>query len=142
MESKPATIAFVLSQLAAEAARADRIAAVAAERMHAIHQALAPIIGERGVSALYRRSLLLAARSTSWEGFAQGPAEAGDDYSALQSAIGQQSDALALDIAQALFSHLYTVLVSLIGAALTQRLLHPMFDPSANGQAVQETPHE
>ena len=94
MDPKPATIASVLSQLATDAAPADRIAAVAAERMHAIHLALAPIIGERGVSALYRRSLLLAARDTSWAGFPQASAEAGDDYSALQSAIAQQTDAL------------------------------------------------
>ncbi|MET0807604.1 MAG: hypothetical protein ABWX93_02480 [Pseudoxanthomonas sp.] len=40
-------------------AGADRIAAVVAANMHAIHLALAPIIGDRGVSALYRRALAL-----------------------------------------------------------------------------------
>lgn len=136
------TIASALSQLAASGAGADRVAALAAEKMHAIHLVLAPIIGNRGVSALYRRSLFLIARDASWASFLQGEEGANNDYAALQSAIAQQPSSDALKITEALFTTLYTVLVSLIGAELTERLLHPMFDSSSNGDAVQETPHE
>jgi hypothetical protein len=142
MDAKSDTIASTLSRLAVNEANADLVAAVAAEKMHAIHLALAPIIGDRGVSALYRRSLFLISRDASWADALHGEDSAGDDYAALQSAIAQQPAGDALRITEALFTTLYTVLVSLIGAALTERLLHPMFDTSSNGQAAQETPHE
>lgn len=142
MEAKPDTIASALSRLAAEGAGADRIAAVVAEKMHALHLALAPIIGDRGVSALYRRSLFLISQDASWADSLHGEDSAGNDYATLQSAIAQQPAGDALRIAEALFTTLHAVLVSLIGAALTERLLHPMFDPTASGHAVQETPHE
>ncbi|NDK38467.1 hypothetical protein DT603_06375 [Pseudoxanthomonas gei] len=110
--------------------------------MHAVHLALAPIIGDRGVSALYRRSLLLAAREVAGaEGFHR-TADASDDYATLQSALAQQSGADAATLGQALFRHLYIILASLIGEALTGRLLQPMFDTSSNGHAVQELPNE
>jgi len=142
MEVRSGSIASVLAQLASDDAGADRIAAAVAENMHAIHLALAPIIGDRGVSALYRRSLLLAARDVPGAPSFHAAADADNDYATLQSALAQQAAADAAVIAQALFSHLYTILASLIGAALTERLLHPMFDTSANGHAVQELPHE
>ena len=59
IEARSDAIASVLSELALDDAGADRIAAVVAANMHAIHLALAPIIGDRGVSALYRRALAL-----------------------------------------------------------------------------------
>lgn len=142
MDAESNTIASALSRLATNKAGADRVAALAAEKMHAIHLALAPIIGDRGVSALYRRSLFLISRDAPWANALHDEDSAGNDYATLQSAITQQSADDALRITEALFTTLYTVLVSLIGAALTERLLHPMFDTSSNGRAVQETPHE
>jgi hypothetical protein len=142
MDANPDTIASALSQLAANGAGADRVAALAAEKMRAIHLALAPIIGDRGVSALYRRSLFLIARHAAWASLLHDDEGTSNDYAALQSAIAQQPSSDALKVTEALFETLYTVLVSLIGAALTERLLHPMFDTSSNGHAVQETPHE
>lgn len=136
------TIASALSRLTADEAGADRFAALAAEKMHAIHLALAPIIGERGVSALYRRSLFLIGQDTPWINELYGQADAGTDYATLQSAVARQPAADALRITGRLFTTLYSVLVSLIGAALAERLLHPMFEPSPNGHAVQEIPHE
>lgn len=142
MDTNPDTIAAALSRLAANGAGADRVAALAAEKMRAIHSALAPIIGDRGVSALYRRSLFLVARHASWADFLHAEADASSDYAALQSAIAQQPSSDAFKVTEAFFETLYTVLVSLIGTELTERLLHPMFNTSPNGHAVQETPHE
>lgn len=142
MDTNPGTIAAALSRLAANGADADRVAALAAEKMRAIHFALAPIIGDRGVSALYRRSLFLIARRASWADLLHDEDSASSDYAALQSAIAQQPSSDAFKVTEAFFETLYAVLVSLIGTELTERLLHPMFDTSSNGHAVQETPHE
>lgn len=142
MEAKSDTIASALSRLATNEAGADRVAAVAAEKMRAIHLALAPVIGDQGVSALYRRCLFLISRDASWAEALDGEDGAGSDYATLQLAIAQQSAGEALRVTEALFTTLHTVLVSLIGVALTERLLHPMFETSSNGHAVQETPHE
>lgn len=142
MDARSNTIASALSQLVAEGAGADRIAAVVAEKMHAIHSALAPIIGDQGVSALYRRCLFLVVQDATRAAPFYSSAGGSDDYAALQSALTHQQPAEALKIAEALFANLYRILVSLIGVALTERLLYPMFDTSPNGNAVQENPHE
>ena len=142
MDAKSATIASAISQLATDGAGADRVAAFAAESMHAIHLALTPIIGDRGVAALYRRSLLLTGRDAPWVCSSYGDSGTCNDYATLQAAMAQQPAADALRIAQALFDNLYSILATLIGAALTERLLYPMFDTSAIGDAVQEHPNE
>ena len=142
MDAKPDSIASALSRLAADGAGADRIAAVVAGKMHAVHSALAPIIGDQGVSALYRRCLFLVVQDATRADPFYSSAGGSEDYAALQSALTQQQAAEALKIAEALFAHLYRILVSLIGVALTKRLLYPMFDTSPNGNAVQENPHE
>lgn len=142
MDARTIPIASVLSQLSAQRASAARTATVVAETMHAIHVALAPIIGDQGMSALYRRSLFLTTRDVPWAGSPQSETGASDGYAALQSALSQQNATEALRVAESLFSNLYTILVSLIGVALTQRLLHPMFDILPNGNPVQENTHE
>lgn len=142
MDAKAQTIASLLSRLGTEKASAQRIAAFAAETMHAIHLALAPVIGDKGVLALYRRSLFMISRDVPSAASFYREAHESSHYSTLQSAIAEQSASDALCIAEALFANIHAVLVSLIGAALTERLLHPMFDTSPNGNAVQEAPHE
>lgn len=142
MDANSNTIASALSHLAAQGASPERIAVVVAGKMHAIHSALAPIIGDQGVSALYRRCLFLVVQDATRAAPFFSSTGGSDDYAALQSALTQQQAAEALKIAKALFANLYRILVSLIGVALTERLLYPMFDTPPNGNAVQEIPHE
>lgn len=142
MDAKSHSIASVLSRLGTEGAGAARIASVAAEKMHAIHLALAPVIGDKGVLALYRRSLFLISRDVPCAASFYREAHESNHYATLQATIAEKSASDALCIAEALFENIHAVLVSLIGAALTERLLHPMFDTSPNGNAVQEAPHE
>ena len=94
------------------------------------------------MSALYRRCLFLVFQDATRAAPFYSSAGGSDDYAALQSALTQQPAAEALRIAETLFANLHRILVSLIGAALTERLLHPMYDTSPNGTAVQENPHE
>ena len=90
-----------------------------------IAASLSPIIGKCGVDALYQRSLYLTGRTHPWLMTAHGrshPAAMGLD--ALESALTGQSSANAAAGSAALLTTFYALLSSLIGAALTERVLH------------------
>ncbi|SCC94590.1 conserved hypothetical protein [Thiomonas sp. X19] len=91
-----------------------------------IDAALSPIIGQRGVSALFQRSLRLASEDHPWLIMAHHDVAAAIDLDILKSAIAQQGRADASAGATTHLDTFYALLSSLIGAALTGRLLEPV----------------
>ena len=92
-----------------------------------IAASLNPIIGKGGVDALYQRSLHLTGNAHPWLMTAHGrthPAAMG--LEALKSALTEQSSVNAAAGGAALLHTFYALLSSLIGAALTERVLHPV----------------
>lgn len=90
-----------------------------------IAASLNPIIGKGGVDALYQRSLYLTSTAHPWLMTAHSrtqPAAMGLD--ALRSALKGQSGANAAAGGAAMLHTFYALLSSLIGAALTRRVLH------------------
>jgi hypothetical protein len=105
----------------------------------AIDAALSPIISERGVAALYRRSLFLIRHDRPWLDPAYAAEALPGDYAALGGALSGQNDADALRGADALLSTFHDLLVSLIGASLTERLLGSIFEKTpSSGDAVKD----
>ena len=114
---------------------ADAIVAIWLE----IDQALHPIIGHRGVAALYNRSLHLTAFAYPWLAIEQPAVTAAVDSSALRAALVQQTAVEAAVGGSALFQTFHELLASLVGASLTDRLLRSVWAPSSPGSPAQDT---
>lgn len=113
---------------------ADALVAVWRE----IDQALHPIIGHRGVAALYSRSLMLTAAAYPWLAQGHAGALAAVDPTALRATLTQREHAEAAAAGSALFENFRGLLASLVGESLTQRLLHTVWDHTAGAPPAQE----
>lgn len=103
-----------------------------------IDSALTPIIGQHGVAALYRRSLLLCAASHPRlaGSFDNLPAR---DMTALKTLLLEQSEADSVFFGETLLKTLYELLTTLIGPSLTARLLRAVWENSLSGNPAQDT---
>lgn len=117
---------------------ADQVADAVATVWREIDQALYPIIGHRGVAALYSRSLKLAAARHPWLAAGHLGALAVVDPSALRAALLQQPPAQAAAGGNALLQCLRELLSGLIGPSLTDRLLRSVWAPAAGKTPAQD----
>lgn len=119
---------------------AAQMAGLAVATWRKIDDALWPIIGHAGMAALFKRSLYLA-RVNQPALMAMLDVEiAPGDFALLREVLAQQSSAHAAAAVQAgLLKTFLDLLTSLIGAALTERLLRPVRDNPSSGEAVQDT---
>ena len=132
-------IQTTLAQLAAEGADSVRVAQIAVSSLIAINAALAPIVSDRGVGALYRRSLFLIRSGFPWlSGVYEGALMPGE-FAPLQAALTRQTGAEAVRATEALLRTFHDLLTSLIGGSLTERLLGSVWDNHSSGDAVQDT---
>ena len=104
-----------------------------------IDASLAPIIGHRGVAALFGRSLHLTRSDHPWLAASHESAAQQIDFAALQSTLSQQTSANVITFNGALLQKFVDLLTNLIGGSLTERLLRPVLDIHATGDAAQET---
>jgi hypothetical protein len=104
----------------------------------AIDAAMGPIVGQRGIAALYQRSLHLAGADHPWMAAAyEGALEPGD-FSALRAALSLQTGSNAAAAHDAMLQIFQDLLDNLIGRTLTQRLLQAIWDLPSSGHAVQD----
>lgn len=94
-----------------------------------VEAALTPVIGPRGVAALYRRSLHVTARSHPWLAAASDGYDTGIDVARLQALLEQQTGAQAAAVGGELLNTFHELLASLIGASLTERMLRAVWAP-------------
>lgn len=120
-------IASCLAGLAAQTSSAERIAETVAATLWGIHQALVPIVGERGVAALYKRSLHLAKTRFVWLPDPQTSAPEAMDVGPLTTSLATQGAAEAAVAGARLLQDFHELLVTLIGPSLTERLLRPVW---------------
>jgi hypothetical protein len=88
-----------------------------------IDTALSPIIGQRGVAALYERSLYLARVQHPWLVAVPEGLEARMDLPALQAVLAKQTSASAAAGGEAHLKALHQLLRGLVGDSLAARLL-------------------
>lgn len=106
-----------------------------------IGAALTPIIGSRGVAALYKRSLYLTAQAHPALLGLQEQVLAEMDPSPLMTALTPLSDAEAARVGGALLIAFYELIGSLVGPSLTERLLRFLWDrPLSDPPASEPTP--
>ena len=112
-------------------ANAGQIADAMVGTWKAVDVALAPILGSRGVAALYQRSIFLASGAHAWLAPLQDSVDGRIDPAALKAAFAQQTSAHARAGGDALMQTFHQLLASLVGSSLTGRLLHSVWsDPS------------
>jgi hypothetical protein len=131
-------LAVSLEHLAAEGADVSSIANAVIASWTEIEAAVASIIGKRGVSALYERSLYITWAAHPWLAPIDEGLGASMDLPALKAVLMQQDSITAAAGGGAHLQALYEVLGSLIGATLTEKLLRPIWDNSLSGPAAQE----
>ncbi len=99
---------------------------------------LAPIIGHRGVVALCRRSLYLAAMRHACLTGVYASVQSGIEFSDLKPVIAQQAD-ITVAVGDEVLQLFYGLLVTLIGNSLTERLLRPVWENSLADPRVQDS---
>ncbi|MDZ7589749.1 MAG: hypothetical protein U5L05_03470 [Rubrivivax sp.] len=141
LESKagPAWLPPLVGRVPAEA-NAEQLADAIVTVWRDIDLALHPILGHRGVAALYNRNLRLSAAAHPWLAGSQSDVLAAVDVTALRAALLQQPAAEAAAAGTALFRSFEQLLASLVGPALTAQLLqsvwvHPAVSPPAQDNA-------
>lgn len=131
-------IAAPLAHRVGPAADAVQIGDAVFAILEEIDDTLTPILGERGMAALYKRSLHLAAAAYPWlaapdenDPPAAGPA-------ALKSALARRSSAAAAAGGSTFLQTFHGLLASLVGASLTERLLRPVWSTPSSGPFAQD----
>lgn len=104
-----------------------------------IDAALHPVIGHRGVAALFNRSVRLASRGHPWlAATAQQGGLGAIDPAALVAVLSQQPSAAAAAGGLALLHEFHALLTSLVGPSLTDRLLAAIWGQTAGGEPTQD----
>lgn len=101
--------------------------------------ALTPIVGARGVAALYKRSLFLSSREHP---VLSGLHEGGEtiiDFSRLTARLTLLSETEAANVGATLLQSFYELLSSLVGPSLTERLLRSSWDRPLSDPPAPET---
>lgn len=113
---------------------AQQIAKAVILKWHEVELGLSPIIGRQGVMALYKRSIQLASRIYPW----LADTDRGINFSALKTALEQQTSENVLAAGNSVLQIFCDLLTTLLGSALTERLLLSVWTNSF----VQEIGHE
>jgi hypothetical protein len=114
------------------------IAGELARVIQEIAAVLTPILGARGVTALYQRVLHVTRARHAWLAGPLEVAQPAIDLVALQSAFARQHRAEAAVAATALLQSFHDLLASLIGAPLCARLLEPVWAHSLRRPTAQD----
>ncbi|MDR6990666.1 hypothetical protein [Luteimonas sp. 3794] len=128
MQTQMHRVESLLRRVAAEGGGTDAITAQAVTLWNDLGGALVPIIGERGMSALSSRALHLAGARHAWLRDALEAAGSVPAFPVLAEASSRQSEDDAIVAIADLFDTFERLLVTLIGASLSERLLHPLRD--------------
>lgn len=102
----------------------------------AIEVVLNPVLGQQGVVALYKRSVFLTRGSHPWFAALHDNAAVVLNVSALRAAMMQEGGVAAIQGGDALLRTFHDLLVSLVGSALTERLMQPTLYNSLSGPAA------
>lgn len=135
-----AVLAEALLRRAAATVQFDAVASVIVAVWLDVDDALYPVVGHRGVAALCRRSLHLAAVERPWLKDAIEAPYAMPDPRKLKEVLAQRTPEEAAAAGAALLQTLRSLLASLVGAPLTGQLLDGLWSSLLIDPPVQDTP--
>jgi hypothetical protein len=139
MHGEERGIESTFARLAGTDAQVDRIATIAVAIWRSVADALSPIIGSGGVAALYRRSLHVSRTAHPWLAPTPADGSLAGELAALQALLQQQARDEAASATRTMLRTFDDLLVSLIGASLTEQLLASVWDTAARDRAAQDT---
>ena len=116
---------------------AQMVAGAAVDRWVSMVGALTPVLGQRGVAALYRRTLIVAGRTHPCLLQAHEDTEP-ICFEPLRKVLLQQPADQAAMATEASIETFHELLNSLIGIPLTQKLLGSLWSPTFSGSPVQD----
>jgi hypothetical protein len=125
-----------LSTRAATGLDSESTAALIISIWRDIDAALAPIIGHRGVAALFHRTLHLIRQDYPWLTASHESMAEPIDFTTLQSTLTLQTSANVVSANGALLQTFLEQLASLIGESLVERLLRAVIDIHSTGDAA------
>jgi hypothetical protein len=131
-----------LEHLASQGADVARIAALTIGSWREVEAALVPIVGQRGLAALYERSLHLSRIHHPWLAAVPEWTEPRMDLESLNTVLLQQESAAAAAGGGAHLQALYELLGSLIGLPLTERILSSIWSAPLSGSAALDLPND
>jgi hypothetical protein len=117
----------------------DEVAALVATTFQDINQALSPIVGQRGMAALYKRSLHLSRPLHAWLPAAAEGADVDIDFESLTTALATRTSMDAAVAGTQLLESFLALLATLIGDSLTERLLRPVWATFLSGPSALDT---
>jgi hypothetical protein len=132
---------LVIAHLALRAGQggsAEQIASAVVSAWREIDGSLSPILGHGGVAALYLRSLYLTSPSHSCLNAVETSVGTAMDLAKLKSALIQPSGADAAAAGGALLQNFHTLLTSLVGPTLTERLLRSAWENLLGDRPAQD----
>lgn len=126
---------------AGQGAEAKEVASAVIATWQEIEDVLAPVIGQRGVAALYQRSLYLTGTAYPWMTTSFKGGQTPMDLDALHRLLSLQTHANAMAGGCHLLHAFNGLLTSLVGPLLTERLLRSVWANSFCGvPALDNTP--
>jgi hypothetical protein len=120
-------IRATLAQRSGGATDTGAICDALAETWSLMSALLKPVLGERGVDAIFRRSLYLTSITCPWITFGLEPADSATLLAAFQEILAVRKPDDAAEAAYTLLVNFTELLTTLIGASLTGRLLGPVW---------------
>jgi hypothetical protein len=131
-------IADTLAQHAADGVDSAHIAAMVVSIWRDIDATLRPILGQRGVASLYRRSVHLTSVGHSWFASIRDAVHTTLDLPALEAVLTAQDNVEAAAGGGDLLQAFHELLASLVGTSLTEQLLCSIWANSSRGAAAQD----
>lgn len=125
----PTAIASTLARHAGKEADSSAVAAATLLTWKQMAGRLSPVIGVRGVDALFRRALHLTAAAFPWLEIDRSFPNSSIFLDSLQARLADQETAVAMEAGQALLTAFAELLISLIGDSLTRSMLDPVWVP-------------
>lgn len=129
----------MLARSVEQGADAIRVADAMATMWRAVDAALAPIIGNLGVAALYKRSVHVTAAAHPSLAALPANLHGALDPAALTAVLARQDLASAAAAGDALLQTFCSLLATLIGPALAERLLDPIWVHLPSGNPAQDS---
>ena len=132
----------LLADRVATNADAGQIADAIGAAWHDLDLSLSPVLGRRGVAALYKRSLHLNTAAYPWLAQVREGTHADQaiDAAPLRAMLAKRSEAEAAETGAALIHTFTELLNTLIGASLSERLLDSAWGlPSTGVTPAQDT---
>jgi len=130
-----------LARQAGEAPDTEAIAEAALDMWRRVSDRLEPVIGIRGVDALFNRALHVTGRTYPWLMATSVDEDGAAQLAGLRLRLAGRGPVQAEEASYVLLMTFTVLLANLIGESLTKRLLEPVWSlPSAGSEEEMSTP--